>query len=73
MILKEELIKKLADVIMSEEIEWEQPDTCDKLQEAIRKQLSVVDAGIMIGLYWDEYVNAALEYIKSKVMPEQEY
>lgn len=70
--LRKDIIEKLADVIMSEEIEWEQLDTCDKMQDAMRKQLSVVDAGIMIGLYWDEYVNAALEYIKSKVMLEQE-
>ena len=67
MILKEELIKKLADVIMSEDIEWEQPDTCDKMQDAMRKQLSPVGAGIMIGIYWDDYVNAALEYIKSVI------
>lgn len=73
MILKEEFIKKLADVIMSEDIEWEQPNTCDKLQEAMRKQLSPIDAGIMIGIYWDDYVNAALEYIKSIIMPEQAY
>ncbi len=69
--LRKDIITKLADIIMSEEIEWEQPDTCDKLQAAIRKELSPADAGITIGLYWDAYVNAALEYIKSVIMPEQ--
>jgi hypothetical protein len=67
MILRNDIIAKLADVIMSEDIEWEQPDTCDKLQEAMRKLLSPTEAGILIGVYWDEYVNAALEYIKSVI------
>lgn len=67
MILRNDIIAKLADVIMSEDIEWEQPDTCDKLQQAMRKILSPIDAGILIGVYWDEYVNAALEYIKSVI------
>ena len=70
MILRNDIITKLADVIMSEDIEWEQPDTCDKLQQAMREQLSRVDAGILIGLYWNDYVTAALDYIKAKVMSE---
>ena len=28
-------------------------------------------AGITIGLYWDDYITAALEYIKEKVMEKE--
>lgn len=69
--LKQNIIEMLADIIMSEEIAWEQPDTCDKLQAAIKSKLSPVDAGITVGLYWDDYVTAALEYIKEKVMEKE--
>lgn len=69
--LKQNIIEILADVIMSEEIAWEQPDTCDNLQAAMKTKLSPVDAGITIGLYWDDYVTAALEYIKEKVMEKE--
>lgn len=69
--LKQNIIEMLADIIMSEEIVWEQPDTCDKLQAAIKSKLSLVDAGITIGLYWDDYITAALEYIKEKVMGKE--
>ncbi len=69
--LKQNIIEMLADIIMSEEIVWEQPDTCDNLQAAIKSKLSPVDAGITIGLYWDDYITAALEYIKEKVMEKE--
>lgn len=71
--LRKDIITKLADIIMSEDIEWEQPDTCDKLQTTIRKELSPADAGIVIGLYWDDYITATLEYIKSIIIAEQTY
>ena len=69
--LKQNIIEMLADVIMSEEIAWEQADTCDKLQAAMKTKLSPVDAGITVGLYWDDYVTATLEYIKEKVMGKE--
>ena len=69
--LKQNIIEMLADIIMSEEIVWEQPDTCDKLQAAIKSKLSPVDAGITVGLYWDDYITAAIEYIKEKVMEKE--
>lgn len=67
--MNQKIIQILANIIMGGEIEWEQPDTQERMEAEARNHLDDAEFGIL-SVFWDQYVEAALNYIKQTIEAE---
>lgn len=61
-----QIVIKMANIIMGEDLTFHDKDTQKNLERLVLKDTSWVEKGLIIS-QWDDYVVRSLDYIKSKI------